>query len=327
MAATLLSGASAVADTTTTTGASSTTTSAAPARAVYVDPLTHLPDPRRLTKHRSALTIKVENTPEAHPQSGINQADVIYEEIVEGGITRLAAIFDSHLPAKVGPVRSVRRTDREIVAPLHGIFAFSGGAAYALASIETAPVTLFDESNAGAAMFRDPTRYAPHNLYADAARLMAMGPKPYVPPPLFSYAPAQAPATGIRVGSFVVNFPAGYAVTYQWDRTTHSWVRSIFGRPDFTADHVRLSPTNIVVMQVNYLGGLGRIGAEAQLVGTGPAEIFSDGRLQRGHWFRSRLGQRSAYRDLAGHTIELRPGQTWVELLDVSENVSVFAPK
>ena len=322
---------SAVAATTTTTGvgqgSSSSTTTGPTIRPVFVDPLTHLPDPHHLTKHRSALTIKVENTPEAHPQAGIDQADVIYEEIVEGGITRLAAIFDAHLPTKVGPVRSVRRTDREIVAPIHGIFVFSGGAPYALTSIESAPVTLFDESNAGAAMFRDPTRYAPHNLYANAVRLMAMGPKPYIPPPLFSYGSFKAPATGIRVGSFVVNFPAGYAVSYQWDRTTHSWVRSIFAHPDFTATHVRLSPTNVIVMKVHYLGGLGRLGAEAQLVGSGPVDVFSDGRLQRGDWFRSQIGQRTVYRNVHGQTIDLRPGQTWVELLDASETVSVVAPK
>jgi len=70
---------------------------------------------------------------------GIDQADVVYEEIVNGGITRLAAIFNSHAPAKVGPVRSVRPTDTQVVWPLGGIFAYSGGAPYAVASISTVP--------------------------------------------------------------------------------------------------------------------------------------------------------------------------------------------
>ena len=114
--------------------------------------MTGLPDPTAVSMRRSALTVKIDNTPMAHPQFGINEADVVYEEIVEGGITRLAAIFDSHLPSVVGPVRSVRRTDREIVFPIGGIFAFSGGAEYALRSIATAPVKLYDEANSGAAM-------------------------------------------------------------------------------------------------------------------------------------------------------------------------------
>src|ERR1035441_4914694 len=163
---------SALADSTTTTTSTttppSTTTSLPKTKPMHVAPLTGLPDPLEMTKHRSALTIKIDNTPEAMPQYGIENADVVYEEICEGGITRLAAIFNSSLPTKVGPVRSVRRTDREIVYPIGGIFAFSGGAQYAINSIETAPVKTFDQSNSGSAMFRDPKRYAPHNLYANA---------------------------------------------------------------------------------------------------------------------------------------------------------------
>src|ERR1700683_2490962 len=174
------------ADTQTTTSTSlPTTTAPVPHRRVAA--LTGLPDPTAVTKRRSALTIKMDNTPQAHPQYGINRADVVYEEIVEGGITRLAAIFNSNLPTKVGPVRSVRRTDREIVFPIGGIFAFSGGAQYAITSIETAPVKLIQESNAGAAMYRDPTRPPPHNLFANAVLLMKEGGKVHPPPALFTY--------------------------------------------------------------------------------------------------------------------------------------------
>src|SRR5487761_2050887 len=325
---------SAVADSTTTSGPASTTTSpvsttlkpVATTKPPWLAPLTGLPDPRGLTKHRSALTIKVENTPEARPQFGLEHADVIYEEIVEGGITRLAAIFDSYLPVKVGPVRSVRRTDREIVYPIGGIFAFSGGAAYALQSIATAPVKLFDESTAGSGMFRDPTRYAPHNLYANAVTLMKMGGRVRVATPLFHYASAKSPAVGVRVGSFVVNFAAGYAVSYRWNSVTRSWQRSIFAQPDVTAAKVRLSPVNVIVMKVNYLSGVGRIGAEAELVGSGGVEVFSDGRVQKGRWLRSSINHPTIYRTLAGKAIQLRAGQTWVELLDNSETVSVYAP-
>jgi hypothetical protein len=287
--------------------------------------LTGLPDPTALTKRRSALTIKIDNTPQAHPQYGVNEADVVYEEIVEGGITRLAAIFNSNLPTKVGPVRSVRRTDREIVFPIGGIFAFSGGAAYAIDSIETAPVKLIDQSSAGAAMFRDPTRPPPHNLFANAVLLMKEGGKVHTPPALFTYVAQSAPAVGAPVGSFTVNFEAGFATSYQWDGKTHDWLRSIFGAPDVTATGVRVAPTNVIVMSVKYNGGVGVEGSYAQLVGSGPVEIFSDGRLQKGSWFRRNIHLRTAYRSASGKTIKLRPGQTWVELLAVGETVSVYA--
>src|ERR1700676_3560871 len=132
MAIVLLSGAAASASAADTTTTTSTTTTTTPAPHRRVAALTGLPDPTAVTKRRSALTIKMDNTPQAHPQYGVNEADVVYEEIVEGGITRLAAISNSNLPTKVGPVRSVRRTDREIVFPIGGIFAFSGGAQYAI---------------------------------------------------------------------------------------------------------------------------------------------------------------------------------------------------
>ena len=320
----------AFADTTTTssgTTTSSTTTSvpvtSTTVRRVPTAPLTGLPDPSRITKHRSALTIKIENTPEARPQYGIEKADVVYEEIVEGGITRLAAIFNSQVPTKVGPVRSVRRTDREIVYPIGGIFAFSGGAAYALKSIASAPVKLFDESNSGNAMFRDPRRYAPHNLYANAALLMKKVGKPRPSPALFTYRSGSSPAPGARVASFAVGFASGYATSYSWSAKTHSWKRSIFGHPDVTASGTRLSPKNVIVMSVHYRGGLGVMGSEAVLTGSGSAEVFTGGTVQRATWSRHSLRRPIIYRAGSGRIIALTRGQTWVELLDVSEHVTI----
>lgn len=318
---------SALADSTTTTTTTSTsivTSTTTPTKKVrWVAPLTGLPDPSKITKHRSALTIKIDNTPEAFPHSGVQDADVVYEEIVEGGITRLAAIFNSRIPTVVGPVRSVRRTDREIVFPIGGIFAFSGGAQYAVKSIATAPVKLYTESNSGAAMFRDARRYPPHNLFANAALLMAKDGLPRPPPALFTYSSRPHVAHGPRVSSFVVGFTEGYAATYTWDTKSRSWDRSIFGKPDVTTNGVHISPKNVIVMSVHYVGGVGVIDSYAQLIGSGPVEVFTGGTLQRGTWSRPNLRARTVYRNASGKVIDLTPGQTWVELLDVSENVSI----
>ena len=321
------------ADTTTTTSTSSTTTTTlvvtttVAKKHVWLAPLTGRPDPTRSTKRRSALTIKIENTPEARPQYGIEKADVVYEEICEGGITRLAAIFNSSLPTKVGPVRSVRRTDREIVYPVGGIFAFSGGAQYAISSIQTAPVKTFDQSNSGSAMFRDPKRYAPHNLYADAVLLMAKGGTPKPPPALFTYRSGSKRTPGVRVRSFIVGFAAGYATTFAWNPKTLSWDRSIFGAPDVTASRVQLSPKNVIVMFVHYIGGVGVIGSEALLNGHGIADVFTGGTVQRANWTRAGLRHPIVYRGSNGKVIALHPGQTWVELLDTSERISIVPIK
>jgi len=314
--------------TTTATTSTSTTSTSIPVTATTlqpgpVAPLTGVADSQGITKRRSALTIKIDNTPEARPQYGIDHADVIYEEIVEGGITRLAAIFNSRLPTKIGPVRSVRRTDREIVYPLGGLFVFSGGAPYAVRSIETAPVKLVQESNAGSAMFRDPKRYPPHNLYANAVLLMTMGGVPKPPRALFTYRPSSVAATGARVNYFSVGFAAGYATSYNWDGVTRSWDRSIFGARDITADGTQLSPRNVIVMNVIYRGGAGVEGSYAQLTGSGPVDVFTGGRVQRGTWSRRTLRKPIVYKNRYGKVIALTPGQTIVELLDPTQTAMI----
>ena len=307
---------------TSTTTTSSTSTKPVPhyPRA----PLTGLTDVSGLSVKRPALIVKIENTPEALPQWGVDQADVVYEEIVNGGITRLAAIFDSHAPAKVGPVRSVRPTDTQIVWPLGGIFAYSGGAAYAVASISTAPVKLIDESSAGAAMFRDPTRYAPHNLYGVASRLFAFGGRPVPPPALFTYRSATTVPTGPKVSSVVVPFPSIYPVTWTWNTVTLSWDRTLFGAADVTGTHVRESPKNVVVMYVNYVNGIGTLASYGDLQGHGTATVFTDGTMVRGTWSRGPVkSDVVTFQTANGKPIALTPGQTWVELLNVGAIVAV----
>jgi hypothetical protein len=297
-------------------GATTTTTTTAPS---YPNaPLTGLRDPSGAAHARPALTIKVENTPEALPQWGINEADVVYEEIVNGGITRLAAVFNSQAPGKVGPVRSVRPTDTQVVWPLGGIFAYSGGAAYAVDSIETVPsLTLVNETQAGDAMFRDNALQAPHNLFARAALLFAFKGSPTPPPALFHYRTSTVKVVGPKVARFVVPFPSIYPVTWTWDTSTLSWDRTLFGNPDVTGTGQRESPQNVVVMYVNYVNGIGTENSYANLQGSGTADIFTDGREITGSWSRGpSKADVISYHDAAGSTILLTPGQTWVEILN-----------
>lgn len=288
-------------------------------------PLSGLPDPSGLSVKRPALTIKIENTPQALPQWGIDQADVVYEEIVNGGITRLAAIFNSHAPAKVGPVRSVRPTDTQVVWPLGGIFAYSGGAPYAVTSIETVPgLHLIDESSAGTAMFRDPDLYAPHNLFAIAPLLFAKGGTPVPPPSLFSYQTSTEKAGGTPVVSFVVPFPSIYPVTWTWDSASTSWDRTLFGKADVTGTGVRESPKNVIVMWVNYVNGIGTEASYANLQGSGKAAFFVDGKETTGTWSRGpSMSDVVTYKTLNGKTALMTPGQTWVELLNVGTTLAV----
>jgi hypothetical protein len=305
----------------TATTTPSTTTTTVP---IPIAPLTGLPDPGGAALTRPALTVKIENTPEALPQWGINQADDVYEEIVNGGITRLAAIFNSQAPAKIGPVRSVRPTDTQVVWPLGGIFAYSGGAPYAVDSIETAPVKLVDESSAGTAMFRDPDLEAPHNLFAIGSALFAFKGTPTPPPALYSYRATGTKAVGAPVKSFIVPFPSIYPVTWTWDTATNSWDRTIFGKADVTGTGQRESPQNVIVMDINYVNGIGTENSYGDLQGSGTAMVFSGGREIVGTWSR---GPSKAdiiqFKTASGATIRLTPGQTWVELLNDGVALSI----
>jgi len=289
-----------------------------------IAPLTGLPDISGNAVNRPALTVKIENTPDSMPQWGITKADVVYEEIVNGGITRLAAIFNSSVPTKIGPVRSVRPTDTQIVYPLGGIFAFSGGAQYAINSIETAPVKLLNQTSAGSAMYRDPKRQAPHNLYAVGESLFAFGGTPTPPKSLFTYRGAGKKVKGTSVSTFTVNFPSIYPVTWSWNSTSKSWDRTIFGSADITGTGERESPKNVIDMFVNYVNGIGTMSSYGNLQGSGTAQIFTAGKEVQATWSRGpSKSDPVIYKTLTGKVVALTPGQTWVELINTGAKVTV----
>ena len=292
-----------------------------------VAPLTGLPDPTGALLKRCAITVKIDNTRAGHPKYGIDQADVVYEEVVEAGITRLAAIFNSHDPDRVGPVRSVRKTDQSLVWPIGGIFAYSGGAPYAIDSISTAPVVRLDETRAGPLMFRDHSRNPPVNLYARVNFMYSKCGPPIPPPALFTYRGAHAVVAGLPVASARVGFlgSPSFAVTWTWDSVSGTWKRSIFDSPEDVASGTQLAPKNVVVMFVSYVGGdpnHDEIGAEAAVTGSGKALVFTAGKEIAGTWSRPDKRQPARLLDAGGNTIALTPGQTWVELPDAGYSVT-----
>lgn len=304
--------------------ASTTTTTKAPPTA----PLTGLPDPNGTAAGRPVVSIKIDNDSSlARPQTGIDQADIVWDEVVEGQATRFLAMFNSTAPDVVGPVRSVRLTDPLIVWPVGGIFAYSGGAPYAVQAIQKAPVKLVNESDAGAAMFRDPARRPPHNLYAKPPALFAMGGDPTPPPPYFAYSSkpvtAGSPATAVSIAFANREF----APTYTWDATSGTWKRSTSAGPFVAKSGAQIAPKNVVVMPVVYGGtGVGNIGAEAQLVGSGPVQVFTNGRVIQGTWTRPDKAQPMKLVGTNGKPILLTPGPTWVELPDTTYTIDVTVP-
>ncbi len=304
--------------TTSTTSEAPTTTAAAVGEPA---PLSGVPSGKEV-EVRPALTVKVENTREARPLVGVQSADVVYEEVVEGGITRLAAVFQSQIPAVIGPVRSVRRTDQAIVRPIQGIFVYSGGARYAEDSIRAAPVVRFNESSGGSAMFRERQRKAPHNLFLKAPEIFAKAPTAVGPPAaLFTY--GSLPASATPAAAVDIGFTNNNAVRWVWDPAAKYWNRFFNGRPDLDSDGTQIHAANVVVQPVRYQGGTGTIGAEAELVGSGAVWVLSRGRVVLGTWQRDDADSPGELLDANGVVVALASGNTWVALPDPKYSVKV----
>jgi hypothetical protein len=263
---------------------------------------------------RPALLVKIDNRPEARPQVGLNDADIVFEELTEGGITRFLAVYQSRLPADVGPIRSVRPVDPALASPLRGVFAFSGGTPPNVAAIERAPVVAIDETRAGKAMHRIHDRVPPHNLFGTPAKLQEFAaPDAHAPRPLFEY--NDIPRAGQPCTSVIVAFSADYQSRYDWSPTDHSWHRSMAGQP-FLSSGVQVAPTNLIVLWVADQS------PEATL-GLGRALVFRDGTVEDGIWARTKVADAFHLTDVAGTPIPLAVGTTWIHLAIV-DNTAVW---
>ncbi|MGH9095098.1 MAG: DUF3048 domain-containing protein, partial [Acidimicrobiales bacterium] len=297
----------------------SPTTVAPPA----LSPLTGLPQPNAAQLTRPAVVVKIDNVDAARPQTGLNQADVIYEEMVEGGLTRLAAVFQSDYPNPVGPVRSGRLTDSAIADDLnHPVLAYAGTNAMFLPILRSQPLTDVDTGNHPGAFFRTNLAAVPHNLYAAVTGLAALDTPAAPPGPLFSFRRPGAPFTASGVGpaaGMTVAFPAA-SVAWTFDPVHADWSRNQNGTPDVDRAGQALTAANVVVQAVTYINsgtatGEGAAPApipEGVLVGSGPVWVISTGGVVKGTWSRPNLTSTTSYVDGTGSPIQLAPGRTWV---------------
>jgi hypothetical protein len=300
----------------------STTTTTLP---VPTAPFTGLPDPDGVANGRQSVAVKIENSPDARPQSGLDVADIVYEEVVEGGITRFWAVFNSQAPDNIGPVRSVRRMDPNIVKPLGGLIAYSGGTQPNVDLVRATGLVWVDENNAGDTFYRADDRSAPHNLFAVRDKLFARGGQPVPPPRMFSYVDVEQGQqfTGSPVVQLHVNFDQGYDVTYDWDAASGGWARSQGGEPFMAIGSTgfqpaRVTPKNVIVQLIPYPAG-----SDGNVMGGGEAWIFSNGQMIHGTWERPIPDWPTSFWDDAHQPILLTPGNTWVELLPVGRTVDI----
>lgn len=304
---------------TTTTRQTTTTAAAAP-----IVPLTGRPGDGPA---RPALVVKIDNAPKARPQAGINLADIVVEEAVEGGITRLFTVFHSQDPPVIGPVRSARSTDIALAAVLNRpLFAYSGANNVFLKLIREAPMVDIGVSAVPGAYRRERGRPALYDLFSSSAALFGAAPQGSgPPPPIFKYGPAVAagkPSQGMHLefrGRVVT------LVDWEWDAAKAGWIRTQNGTAHVDADGVRVTATNVVVQIVPYEDtGIrdqsGEPVPEAKLMGEGRALVFRDGMVFEGKWKKASADAVTEYTSADGKPLTLNPGQTWVELARADAN-------
>jgi hypothetical protein len=286
-------------------------------------PLTSREPARESLVDRPAVAIKIENNPVAYPLSGLEDAEVVYEEPVEGGLTRFMAIYHCTDAAQAGPVRSARIVDPPIMTPYTRILGASGGNDIVRKALADAGVVTVDEIRAGRAMTRidRPGISSEHTLYANTTAIRKIGARSFEDAPpddLFEFGELQG--TGRRARSVTLTFSAGAVVTYDWNG--ERWSRSDGEQPLTNENRQQVQVDNVLIEEhtVNHSDQLGDVLGTpspeiADVTGSGRAFLFRDGRMFTGRWARETEEDPVRFETRAGEAFVLHPGTTWIELL------------
>ncbi|RZT58290.1 DUF3048 family protein [Microcella alkaliphila] len=279
---------------------------------------------------RPVLSAKIDNAPLARPQVGLDRADVVHVELVEGGSIRYAASWHSDLPDEVGPVRSVRPMDPDIVSPFGGILAYSGAQPQFIAAMLDTPVrnVIFDRGDDSDLVYRGLPRPSPHNVVARAAQLVDRYATDAPPRQQFAFADRVENATAVRDGVPASAFSLRYGQVgqsvWEWSEADARWLRSQGAQPDVALSGARLSATNVIVLRVIVDFGPGV--PQTLLAGqSGSGFVATGGKTVPITW--SKAGMADSYRLLDDHGVAVRlaPGTTWIELVPDTGDATITA--
>jgi hypothetical protein len=295
-------------------------------------PLTGMIAPSKAATKKRPLSIKVENSPAARPQTGLNSADVAYESVTEGGITRFHLVFQSTVPKIVGPVRSARLSDLWIVPQYHGVFFYSGASAPVNSAVNRAHLpNLSQDAGISYPYFRSSARPAPHNLYIDTSKAYVeakrRGQKLTADVPVLETGLPSLATSSTPVKSVYIPLSSFNNVTWTWDKKRGAWMRENNHKVHRDAETGKqVQAKNVVVIWAKYtVATMDKHHAptyDIKLGGTGQATVFRDGRRYNGKWIATRT-QPPHFVDKNGRTIRLAPGNTWMEVVNLDVNITM----
>ncbi|HLK79114.1 MAG TPA: DUF3048 domain-containing protein [Streptosporangiaceae bacterium] len=290
----------------------SATPSPAPPEGPLIDPFTGKP----VKALRPVLAVKIDNIVYARPQTGLRSADIIYVIPVEGGLTRFMAVYSSHLPPVVGPVRSARQSDLDLLSQFgRPAFAWSGATPHLVPFIERAPVVDLYALTAGG-YFRSANRIAPYNLYADTRQLLAEA-KGASKARDIGFRFGAAPAGGTPAASCSVKYPTA-SCTFRWSAQDRRWLLWMDGAPAMATEGGQLGGSTVIVQYTQIATSrfeeYGGRPPYAKSIGSGNAVVLRDGRAYSAFWSRPNRETGTTYTLWDSQPMLFAPGQTWVVL-------------
>ena len=265
------------------------------------------------------LAVKIDNLAPARPQTGLTGADIVYVLPVEGGLSRFLAVFSSRFPPVIGPVRSAREDDLELLRQFgRPAFAYSGAQPQLLPVVERArTVDLYaGRASVSGDYFRDPRRIAPHNLYARTSRLLAEAAGASRAHDIgFRFGPA--PAGGRAAASFSVSYPAA-SFTFRWSANDGRWLVGMDGTPARAAEGGPLSAATVVIQYTavrtsRFLEARARP-PYAESTGAGTGVVLRGGRAYPIRWSRPGADSGTTFTTMSGQVMTFARGPAWVVL-------------
>ncbi|GAA4929922.1 DUF3048 domain-containing protein [Streptomyces coeruleoprunus] len=278
-----------------------------------VSPFTGLPG-----RLGPVLAVKIDNVGAARPHTGLGAADIVYVEQVEAGLTRMLAVYASHQPQQVGPVRSARESDVELLRQFgRPALAYSGVQSALRPFLARAPLFEVPPEVVPGAYTRERGRPAPHNLYLSPAKALAAVPAADKPRDIgFRFGPA--PEGGRQVNEHTVRFPAA-DYTFTWSETEKRWLVGMDGEAARTTDGKRMGARTVVVQHVTVRPSAfkdrgGNVTPYTETVGSGTALVLRDGKGYDARWSRPAADGGTTFTTPAGARLTFAPGQVWVVL-------------
>ncbi len=308
--------------------ASVATSSSSTTSATQAPTPTPSPTPSKLTGG-PVLAVKIDHTTSSYPRVGLSRADVVYVEPVEGGLTRLLAIFSSSMPAKVGPVRSARESDVDLLENYGKVaFAYSGGSGYTLARIRKGPQVNLSNDESSRGFYRDSHRYSPYNVIGMTKELLKRAGGSVRPvDPGFRY--FDQPAEGAKAIRVSTSWPAS-RMTFTWKAKSRGYTIVSDGRleKDALYSNKTVLARNVVVQYVTTtVSGNRDVNGNPtpleKVEGKGRALFLRNGTVWRGRWSRPKAAAPTTFTTGTGEAMTFAPGPIWVLLVPTGQKVGL----